>query len=43
MAKQQRRGETEIRKPTVVKPAVVAPISPFSMTTPSHAANTRKR
>jgi hypothetical protein len=43
MAKEQRRGDREIRKPKVAKPAVATPISPFAMKTPSGAVSTRKR
>jgi len=43
MAKEQRRGNREIRKPKAAKPAVAAPVSPFAMKTPSGAASTLKR
>jgi hypothetical protein len=43
MAKQQRRGNREIRKPKAVKSAVAAPISPFALKTPSGATTTPKR
>jgi len=43
MAKEQRRGNREIRKPKAVKSAVAAPISPFALKAPSAATTTPKR
>jgi hypothetical protein len=44
MAKEQRRGNREIRKkPKAAKPAVAASVSPFALKAPSAAATTPKR
>ena len=43
MAKEQRRGNREIRKPKTAKPAVAATVSPFALKAPSAAATTPKR
>src|SRR5208337_1656138 len=43
VAKEQRRGNREIRKPKAVKSAVAAPISPFALKAPSAATTTPKR
>jgi len=40
MAKEQRRGNREIRKPKAVKSAVAAPVLPFALKAPSAATTT---
>ena len=42
MAKSQRRGNKEARKPNTAKPAGAAPIPPFAAKSPSAAASPRK-
>ncbi len=43
MAKAQRHGNREIRKPKALKAAVAAPVSPFASKAPASAAPMPKR